>query len=63
MAKDDPENLAARRVQSTLDISRVEARRALHAAKTDDITWGHAADLVLAELAGPGLFEGKEDAQ
>lgn len=63
MARDDAESLAARRVQNILGCSRVEAYRALHAAKTDDINWGQAADRVLQELAGPGLFEGKEDVQ
>ena len=56
MPTDDAEKLAATRLANTLHIPRADAFRALRAAKTDEINWGQAADRILEELAGDGLF-------
>lgn len=56
-SRDTAENLAARRLVSTLQITRAEAFRLLREKKHAAINWGQAADVVLAERAGPGLFE------
>ena len=56
MTADDAERLAATRLANVLHIPRADAFRALRAAKTEDINWGQAADRILEELAGEGLF-------
>lgn len=62
-AGNSAQKLAARRVQNTLQWPYTRALRAVTEKKTPELNWGQAADVVLAEQAGPGLFEGKEDVQ
>lgn len=62
MTKDHAQKLAARRVQNTLQWPYTKALRAVMEKKTEEINWGKAADAVLAEHAGPGLFEPEGDA-
>lgn len=60
--RDYAENLAARRIMNTLQTTRAEAFRLLHAAKVPECNWGQAADAVLLEQAGPGLPDIEGDA-
>jgi hypothetical protein len=59
-AGNSAQKLAARRVQNTLGWNYTRALRAVTEAKTEDRHWGHAADAVIAEHAGPGLPEVSE---
>lgn len=56
------QKLAARRVQNTLQWPYTKALRAVTEKKHAAINWGQAADVVLAEHAGPGLPETEGDA-
>jgi hypothetical protein len=47
--RDYAENLAARRIMNTLQITRAEAFRLLREKKTNQINWGRAADAVFEE--------------
>lgn len=57
MPQNDAQRLAARRVQNTLHVDRTTALHLVDQAKTDEINWGQAADLVITERAGDGFPE------